>query len=538
MKPRWTAVASMMCFLALLGCSHSRLVTLSQTEVDSWIKFRGNAPFLRGNTAVESLALVRSTADEAVRIGLDKTPNTRVELLQIDASWAYGALRAKASNEIQISAAEIDSRVQALAGLTGKPKRYRLRTLLLRIPPESPASERAAIRSKLTTLQARARAGESFAQLAGLYSQSETRWTDGLLGNVDPTGYQSALGDVIRSLKPGDTSDIIQTEQGLVLLHCDRILPPVTPTPEAVRQAAKNQLFKNYQHLAWTQLDSQLDQRAGASIDWVSLDSEDTSADSIVAHYENGALTLAELAALLEKDPQAIGRSGRAAALRRFIHFARLQSAVSYADEAGLMLSPQQLGSLAWERKQLLSSSFIAHQIDQTWETPKEADFEAWYLQKASQYRREQTYHLGLIRMTMEDQDRAQVIKRAYAAMDSVHQRESSFEEAARRLSDHPSADQGGWIAPLTVAEMPSVLGIDLTRAATKIELQEVSVPIVTPEAVWIMTLRQIEPPGMLTYTEARRSVRRDVLAERVQKTRDRLISKWLRSLDIQVNSN
>ncbi len=116
--------------------------------------------------------------------------------------------------------------------------RFRSRHILVPIVPSD--DEVAAIVDSLNTLRQRALSGESFGQLASLYSDDpDSRVRDGLLARL-PTSELGPYRWVIDDLAPGDISDprplqTTPTESGYHILKLVRIIPPHPFDPVADR---------------------------------------------------------------------------------------------------------------------------------------------------------------------------------------------------------------------------------------------------------------------------------------------------------------
>jgi peptidyl-prolyl cis-trans isomerase SurA len=95
-------------------------------------------------------------------------------------------------------------------------RQYHLKEILIRVDPNNSESE---ARARLQALRARIEGGEDFQQIARLNSEDESRAKGGDIGWVSTGETFPAFEKAMLALKPGQTSDIIQTPLGLHLVQ-------------------------------------------------------------------------------------------------------------------------------------------------------------------------------------------------------------------------------------------------------------------------------------------------------------------------------
>lgn len=102
------------------------------------------------------------------------------------------------------------------------------RHILLALPPGIAADKEKEIRENAQTVLERARAGEDFATLAREYSDDPSRVDGGYLGYFTADSMADSFSTAAFSLKDGEISDLVQTEQGLHIIrveeHRQRVL--------------------------------------------------------------------------------------------------------------------------------------------------------------------------------------------------------------------------------------------------------------------------------------------------------------------------
>jgi peptidyl-prolyl cis-trans isomerase C len=113
-------------------------------------------------------------------------------------------------------------------------------------PGASPSEDEIkAVREKLTAIQAEARAGADFAALADKHSQDSTAGPGGDLGLIQRGQMSRPFEDAAFALKPGDTSDIVESPFGYHLIRVDEHLPsqllPLDEVREKLREYLREQ---------------------------------------------------------------------------------------------------------------------------------------------------------------------------------------------------------------------------------------------------------------------------------------------------------
>ncbi|MDP2309019.1 MAG: SurA N-terminal domain-containing protein [Pseudomonadota bacterium] len=101
------------------------------------------------------------------------------------------------------------------------PKRYQLRTILLRT--DLPGTEPAAVQARAEAVRAEARAGADFAELAKRWSEDLSASTGGLLGLQALDQIDAALVAAADAAGVGNVSQVTQTSRGLQILFVEKI---------------------------------------------------------------------------------------------------------------------------------------------------------------------------------------------------------------------------------------------------------------------------------------------------------------------------
>lgn len=95
-----------------------------------------------------------------------------------------------------------------------RPEAFRLKHILISVPPTSSAEEREKLKKRAEDVLARARAGEDFGDLAYHNSMDDWRIKNGDLGVVHKGRLDPAIEESLSKLEPGQISGLIETIYG------------------------------------------------------------------------------------------------------------------------------------------------------------------------------------------------------------------------------------------------------------------------------------------------------------------------------------
>jgi parvulin-like peptidyl-prolyl isomerase len=144
---------------------------------------------------------------------------------------------------VQVPDAEVEAFYRANAQTFEQPERVLVREIMLHVPRDADAEARNAARQRMQAVATQLAAGADFAELARRYSQHPTRQWGGAHDPVARGQLAPALDDVAFALRPGQTSGIVETADGLHLLRVDERRPAQTVPLEAVRERIREHLL-------------------------------------------------------------------------------------------------------------------------------------------------------------------------------------------------------------------------------------------------------------------------------------------------------
>ncbi|MEM1248652.1 MAG: peptidylprolyl isomerase, partial [Acidobacteriota bacterium] len=497
------------------GAQTPRFVEIRESELQSWTAFREGAPFLRGQNAVRSLALVKALAREAREMGLQEQPAVAVELERLRGRWALQSLRREVGESLTVTEVEVDAELETNPR-SPRPRRVRLRNLFRRFTPRN----RDSLAATMESYRERVLEGESFGDLALEVSESETRWRRGLLGNVAAGTLRPDVDEIAQALQEGQVSEVLASEDGLTLLYCEAVLPAVAASPSQLRRAARQRLEQARFDERWAALRVELLRAAELRI---------AAEDGLRVAYADGEIAGATLAAVVGEAIEGVRQLPPRwqAPIENYV-----RGQIAYR-----RLEKQRQGagreSLDWSELQVLASAALGRRVDRRWVDPEESDLELSYRRAPERFPWPERLHLSVIRLPRRSEQLLEDTQRAAQLLSEIRTGRD-FATVARAASDHPSSSRGGQLRGIARQRVSAQLGIDLTRAVRTLSPGEISELISSGEALWIVRLDRVEPERVATWDEARSAVRREWTRDRRSELQAGEVAKILADLEVR----
>lgn len=122
-----------------------------------------------------------------------------------------------------------------------QPERVHAAHILIKVEPKAPESDKKKARKSIEDIQKRLKKGEDFASLAKQYSDCPSKEKGGDLGFLERGRTVKPFEDVAFSLKPGETSGIVETEFGFHIVRViEKKSESVVPYQEAEQPLQKH----------------------------------------------------------------------------------------------------------------------------------------------------------------------------------------------------------------------------------------------------------------------------------------------------------
>lgn len=505
---------------------------LSVTEAD----VRALAPRTADDPrqAVEAAVLTRWLAEEAVEKGLDGDRAVALELARIASRPAMKALEEHVRAGSEPTEAAILDYLDEHRHQLEKPRRIRLATLFKRAPESAPAAEREAVRSALEAIRRRIADGEEFGELARQESEDVNRYRGGKMGAIAPGKLPGALDEIAFALEVDETSEVIAVRDGFVLLHNAGELPPETMTEEEAIERIRAAMRRWNHDAAWEALRDELLADGAELADVATITA--AAKDTVVGKVAEFELTLGDL----ERMAQASGGAPPMAdegitpfrALAILEQFAFQQLAARRAAELELTLDPRLVAQAAAARTRRLAQATLDRRAaEQPVEVSDEAA-RAFYSANPRMFSIPDRQPVSVIQLRLDETDPETVRARTRTAwewVEAIRSGTTTFEDAARQASEHPSAAEGGDLG-LKPRRWAAALGPNVLDAFDRLEVGEVSDPI-RQDHLWILRKGPVEPGRELSWEEAAASARWGVRQRILQQRRTELEARLLEEL-------
>jgi len=124
---------------------------------------------------------------------------------------------------INISPRELDQYIERQKNSGNSRNEFNVSHILVAVAQDANPAQLAAARKKIDDLQERSRKGESFRDLAVGGSDSQTALEGGALGWLKGSALPTFLADVVPRMKPGETSDVLQTGSGFHIVRLNEV---------------------------------------------------------------------------------------------------------------------------------------------------------------------------------------------------------------------------------------------------------------------------------------------------------------------------
>lgn len=474
---------------SLISCSHSRIDettviatwsggTVSSDQYQSWLGFRHTTPDEAETKATcEDLLLVKVLAAEIEAFGVDNTTAQRIE----DATDAIlvKQLRRNMGSEITIPDEEIEAAYRKFPDAFHKPQRLRLRNLFLSYPPGASEAEMVAVQNHMTELRRRLEEGMDFGMLAEQESHSQTRFRQGLMGNVAPGQLPAPIDAVAMRLAPGEVSQVIESPDGLTILKCDSIIEARLPSPDEIRDGLAKNLRRIEEKRRW---------------------------EALTLELGNG---------------DASGPTFKKAAAQR-------------ARALGLDSNPETVAAIIWTRRQYLATEAIRRRVETTMTIPTQTEVHRYFDVNRGLFTRPETFELSVIRLDHSDSDRSAVHRKAAELSHDLRNGRRDFAEAARINSDDASAPAGGRLASMTRRQMAG-RGPEFMKTVSELDKGHISREFAANGSEWIVRLDARRPQQPLEFEQAADQARNRLTKKRVAQVQHAMDADIRTTLDVVI---
>jgi peptidyl-prolyl cis-trans isomerase C len=148
------------------------------------------------------------------------------------------------SEKIKVSDEETKSFYDENPQLFQQPEQIKASHILIKVEADAPADQKAEARKKIEAVQQKVQKGEDFATLAKTYSEGPSGPRGGDLGYFQRGQMVKPFEEAAFSLKPNETSEIVETRFGYHLIKVDDKKPAKKMTYAEVKDRLNDHLKK------------------------------------------------------------------------------------------------------------------------------------------------------------------------------------------------------------------------------------------------------------------------------------------------------
>ena len=494
-------------------------------DYESWLRYND---ILDRPAAVRELILVEHLAQTARERGLDRQPAIRMEIGRLRHQIFWTKLREHVFSHVSVDDQEIKELRDQYPDAFQQPLKMRLGNIYLNSSDD--AAEMAKIRARLESIRGELLAGADFETLARRESQSQTRFSGGKLGVMNPADLPAPAAEVVANLKEGEISKIVETGRGISIFLCKEIREPVVPSAEEVETKLRNNLLRLRGKQEWARTIQEMR-------DQIKLPDSLEPRDGFL-ELPGSRLSVDEVDALAAMQPK--GRDGgqppseppRALLENWCLGVLMEQRGL----EMGFDRDPKVADNLRWKPAQVLAQHELAQRVPERVEPLTADEVEPFFRENPKKYRHLPEYRLAVIYFGTATND-GSAARQADAVSRKIGKGELTFAEAAKRFSRHPSAKDGGLLGWLPVNSL-APWGPKLVQAVRQMQPGERSNVFRLDSGIWLFELIDFRDARPMTFEEAKDQVEIDCLNHRYREAEEALRKEILDGLAIRIHEN
>jgi parvulin-like peptidyl-prolyl isomerase len=323
------------------------------------------------------------------------------------------------------------------------PEMLQLRHIFKRVSRTASPEEREKVRLEVQKLRDRLVAGEEFGKLAQENSDSETAGHGGQILPAARGGLPPSIEAVVWALKPGQLSDIVATPVGFHVFRLEAVLPakkiPLDEARESIRRKRKAALEAE----ARESLLQDLLRRSAAIYDPAALRKRPLQGDPLLFALGPVRVTLRDVVAEWKTLPFARQRlESLEDVLRERVRRDLYAWEAARTDRArGADIA----AALAAAEKQALIDGAFNRRLTARLRGPRDADVQAWFKEHRALFKRAARYRMRILaRRFPDDRVPYSAYEELLALAGQIRGGARDFAQAAREISDDPSALEGG----------------------------------------------------------------------------------------------
>jgi peptidyl-prolyl cis-trans isomerase C len=187
--------------------------------------------------------------------GFDKRPEIKGQLEMITNNFlAFQYLQKEVISKIKVTEKEAKAYYDKNPDLFKSPEQVKARHILIQVPKEAADEDKKKLKEKADEVLKKVKAGEDFTKLAAEFSDDAgTKSKGGELGFISKGSMVPAFEQAAFSLKPGEVSELVETEFGFHVIKVDEKKEAVAEPFETIKEKVTKQVLREKQEAKVTE---------------------------------------------------------------------------------------------------------------------------------------------------------------------------------------------------------------------------------------------------------------------------------------------
>ena len=187
--------------------------------------------------------------------GFDKRPEIKGQLEMITNNFlAFQYLQKEVISKVKVTEKDAKAYYDKNPDLFKSPEQVKARHILIQVPKEASDEEKKKQKEKADEVLKKVKTGEDFTKLAAETSDDPgTKSKGGELGFFSKGSMVPAFEQVAFSLKPGEVSELVETEFGFHVIKVDEKKEAVSEPFETIKEKVTKQVLREKQEAKVTE---------------------------------------------------------------------------------------------------------------------------------------------------------------------------------------------------------------------------------------------------------------------------------------------
>jgi peptidyl-prolyl cis-trans isomerase C len=208
--------------------SKKRGIKVSEAEIEAELK-KLKAQYASENEFTYALAAMKVSPESLRR--------------QVERALAIqGIIEKEFASKVTVNDKEIWAYYDRNRDSFREPEKIRASHILIKVDPRWDNAKKAEARKKIESIEQKARKGQDFVSLAKTYSEDPSAAKGGDLGDIRPGQVVKPFEEALFALKPGEVSDVVETQLGYHLIKAGDRKPETTIPFEKLKDQLKSLL--------------------------------------------------------------------------------------------------------------------------------------------------------------------------------------------------------------------------------------------------------------------------------------------------------